>query len=133
MRRTSRRRPRLSRSQPHHSSSSAARAPRSVRPWLEVLEERVQPGDTLLGVCVVALAGLGRSTLDTPLPLEPDRQDCRWQAGPLVAEDTLDALSPQDWQADLSAWPISRADIGDGIPAEAAVAWDLPGMLEDPG
>ena len=58
------------------------------RPRLEALEDRIQLGDTLLGLTVVALGEFGFALQDTPLVLAPSETEHREQ-------DSL--LSKSEW------------------------------------
>ena len=66
--------------QPPHSVHEKSRSPSDsrrssrFRPRLELLEDRLPLGDTVLGLSVVTLAGLGFSSLDAPPLLGPTSQ-----------------------------------------------------------
>jgi hypothetical protein len=74
------------------SDSVDARRSRSFRPRLERLEDRIQPGDTILGISAVALWGLGSPSLTAPRTLDPEYHDHRWDNGVFA---NLGTVGPQ--------------------------------------
>src|SRR6266404_7948903 len=85
------------------------RLPHRCSPRLEALEDRVQPGDTLLGVSVVALQAFASTSWDPPLAIVREG-----------AEETMLALQSSDLEvgdrlAGLpETQPASRAERGPG-------------------
>src|SRR5207245_9697433 len=86
-----------------HTAQTAQLA-HHFRPRVEALEDRVQLGDTLLGLSVVTLGGLGFASWDTALALAPCASEGEWQDGPFslweaadpVASMALTKRSPSD-------------------------------------
>src|SRR5438309_1622284 len=90
-----------------HARSSApdtARFGRHYRPRLERLEDRVQPGDTILGLSAVALWGFDSASSDAPPALEQRAQDRAWHYGRLFGSYTVSS------QPIVSFWDGSRTD-----------------------
>src|SRR5207245_1887228 len=69
-------------------SAETARRPATFRPRLELLEDRIQLGDTILGLSAVALWGLRFTSLDGPVMLDPGAHDHRWADGLYSSLDT---------------------------------------------
>ena len=68
--------------------NTARVAPR-YRPRLELLEDRVQLGDTLLGLA--AVVGLGSLSLDVPLAIDPGTRERAWQHGLFASLETVNS------------------------------------------
>src|SRR5438046_2003064 len=79
----------------HGGSGTADRSSssRRFRPRLELLEDRLPLGDTVLGLSVIALAGLGSSSLDTSLPPAGEHSDA-WQNGLFSYWDETRSIIP---------------------------------------
>jgi hypothetical protein len=93
------------------------------RPRLERLEDRIQLGDTLLGVSAVALWRLSFTSLATPLMLDPGEHSYRWP------DDLLASSYPVGSQllADTGTDQAGSGTVGDraGIGVTAEVADEL--------
>ncbi len=77
-------------------SADTGQCLRTFRPRLELLEERVQLGDTILGLSAVALWGLDFSSLDVPLALDSSGDHVRWDGGLFSSPDAVASLSLAD-------------------------------------
>jgi len=60
---------------------------------VETLEDRVQLGDTLLGLSVVTLGGFGFISWDTTLTLGPNASERRWQDDPFSGGKAADPVA----------------------------------------
>src|SRR5207245_9922159 len=77
-------------------SAETARRPATFRPRLEVLEDRIQLGDTILGLSAVALWGLDFPSGDAPLLRDAAERDREWHPALFSGLDTLALLSLAD-------------------------------------
>src|SRR2546425_4092886 len=78
------------------SSAETGQYARRFRPRLELLEERVQLGDTLLGLWAVVLWGLDGSSRGAPFALDSAEYDRVGHRGLFSRWDVLPSLSLAD-------------------------------------
>src|SRR5947209_4060424 len=111
-------------------SRNAVRIVHTFRPRLELLEDRVQPGDTLLGLSAVALWGLGSSSLNGSLALDSGAHDQGWHHGLFSGWAEGDSSCGEEFQSDGTGHEPSR---GHAVTASAELAFRfvLPIFLED--
>src|SRR5437899_2546611 len=69
---------------------------RRFRPRLELLEERLQLGDTILGLSAVALWGLDVPSVDTAFVLDSGEHECDGHPGLFRDLDAVASLSLTD-------------------------------------
>src|SRR5216683_6937458 len=110
---------------PGAALADKARASRIFRPRLELLEDRVQLGDTILGLSAVALWGLDLPSRDAPFVLDSAGHDRQWPHGHFSRLDTLAWLSRANSRTTTSphskisprsqtgVWERGRDDSGD--------------------
>src|SRR5438477_11792274 len=67
--------------------------PRFFRPQLEIMEDRIYPGDTILGLCAAALWGQSRASWDARFDAHYAERAGAWRLGAGPASDTADSLS----------------------------------------
>ncbi len=108
--RTRSRRPEQALSHVAAGSSDVARLSRAFRPRLERLEDRVQPGDTVLGISAVALWGLTFTSLAAPATFDPGVHHHRWHDDLFASMDTVGA----QLLADTGTGEVVSGTVGDG-------------------
>src|SRR5438105_4306206 len=83
-------------------SAETARRPATFRPRLELLEDRIQLGDTVLGLSAVALWGVDFPSVDTPFVLDSAKHDRDWHHGIFSSLDAVPSLSLTDSRNDVA-------------------------------
>src|SRR5207244_3961445 len=109
----------------------AAQQSRTFRPRLELLEDRVQPGDTILGLGAVALWGQGFTSDEQVLALDPGAPERRSHRGILSSLAEADSLYPTDFQYHPTGHESSRDDVARASAAEPGPGSVFPMCLED--
>src|SRR5437870_1565685 len=104
-------------------------APGTFRPRLELLEDRVQPGDTILGVSAAALLGLGFPSRDLPLALAPDAFDQDGRQGLFSSLETSASLVPEAPGTDAAYVTIGDRSVTVATGARTNEEFWLPNLL----
>src|SRR5437879_7201862 len=106
------------RSQVLTGTAQAARLARRFRPRVETLEDRVQLGDTLLGLSVVALGGLGTAFWGTPLALAANGPEHEGQDPLFSSWEATESLGSMAVTRRPSSEESSTAMISDRSPSD---------------
>src|SRR5260370_3442746 len=129
MRRVRSRQPGQRLSHTRAGSPGAAHYSCTFRPRLELLEDRVQPGATILVLSVVALLGLRFSYCDSPLALDPDALDREWHHGLFSSLEAAGSLVPEGAGRDDAAH-VTIGDRAINVATDGRTdGFSLPGPL----
>jgi hypothetical protein len=108
---------------------------RRYRPRLELLEERVQLGDTILGMAAVALGADASFTWDAPFAGEPGASTLAWQHGLFARTETVRSPSTVSLSVDSpggAANGLVRAErVIIAPPTQIVGGFSLPSSLDN--
>src|SRR5216683_1554479 len=112
-------------------SAETARRSATFRPRLELLEDRIQLGDTVLGLSVVALWGVDFPSVNAPFLLDSAEHDRAWHHGIFSSLDAVASLSLADSRNHVAGSESSSDHTVTASAAETASGSALPMLLEN--
>src|SRR5438132_3071217 len=112
-------------------SAETARRPATFRPRLELLEDRIQLGDTVLGLSAVALWGIDFPSVAAPFVLDSAEHDREWHHGLFSSLDAVAWLSLADSPNHVAGSESSSDHAVTASAAGTASGSALPMLLEN--